>query len=101
VALCSGLTGEGLPRIWERIERFYRELEPKGVIAQRRQQQALDWLDDIVQDELRRRFSHDPRVQARLPGIQEALLRGELTPARAANALLAAHDGQTDLACAN
>ena len=35
-ALCSARTGEGVPEAWERIEQFYRELEPKGVIARRR-----------------------------------------------------------------
>src|SRR4029079_13787371 len=56
VALCSGLTGEGVTPLWETIERFYRELEPKGTIAQRRRQQMLDWLSDLIADELRRRF---------------------------------------------
>src|SRR5579859_5921447 len=37
VGLCSGLTGEGIPQLWERIEQFYREFEPAGVIAKRRQ----------------------------------------------------------------
>ena len=91
IGLCSGLTGEGVPELWERIERFYRELEPKGVVAYRRRQQALDWLSDLVHDELRRRFERDPRVIAQLPGLQQALLRGETTAVRAARALLAAH----------
>ena len=45
------------------IERFYRELEPKGVISKRRQEQMLDWLADLVGEGLRRRFYDDPRVQ--------------------------------------
>jgi LAO/AO transport system kinase len=94
VGLCSGLTGEGLPRALELIEQFYRQLEPQGTIAKRRQQQALDWLDDLIQEELRRRFSHDARVQARLPQIRHALLHGEITPVRAAHDLLAIHDGR-------
>ena len=92
-ALCSGLTGEGVPEAWEQIERFYSELEPKGVIARRRQQQALDWLTDLIQDELRRRFYQDPRVAQELPVLQSALLRGELTAVQAAVKLLAAQSG--------
>jgi LAO/AO transport system kinase len=94
VALCSARTGEGVPQVWEHVERFYRDLGPKGVVAKRRQQQSLDWLADLIRDSLRRRFDHDPRVKARLPALQEALLRGEITPARAATILLAAHDGR-------
>jgi LAO/AO transport system kinase len=92
-ALCSGLTGEGVPEAWQRIDRFYQELEPRGVIAHRRQQQALDWLTDLVQDELRRRFYQDPRVAEQLPAVQSALLRGDMTAVQAARKLLAAHGG--------
>ncbi len=91
VLLCSGLTGEGVPRIWEKVLEFYATLEPKGVIAARRRQQTLDWLADLVRDELRRRFYSDPKVSARLPAVQEALLRGETTPVLAARVLLDLH----------
>ena len=49
VELCSALTGEGVHRIWERVELFYRVLDEKGIIAKRRQEQALDWLERTVQ----------------------------------------------------
>jgi LAO/AO transport system kinase len=92
-ALCSARTGEGVPQVWQRIERFFRELEPQGVIAKRRQQQAVDWLIDLISDELQRRFDRHPRVQARFPGLRESLLRGEITAVSAARILLADFDG--------
>jgi LAO/AO transport system kinase len=91
VALCSALTGEGVPEAWKIIQRFYDQLEPSGIIAKRRQQQALDWLASLIHDELLRRFYRDPAVRARLPALQEALARGQTTAVRAANELLAAH----------
>ncbi len=90
--LCSARTGEGIPQVWERMERFFRELEPRGVIAKRRNQQAADWLTDLIHDELQRRFDHDPRVQARLPALRESLIRGEITAVSAARLLLAEFD---------
>jgi len=95
VALCSGLTGDGLPQVWERIENFFADLEPRGVIARRRQQQTLEWLNALIHDELRRRFDQDPRVIAKLPELRTALLQGEMTAVRAAQILLATH-GETD-----
>jgi LAO/AO transport system kinase len=92
VALCAGLTGEGVPEIWARVEKFYAALEPKGVISRRRQEQSLTWLNDLVQDELKRRFYNDLRVKACLPEVQQALMRGEITAVRAAAGLLAAHE---------
>jgi len=86
--LCSARTGEGIPQVWQRIERFFRELEPQGVIAKRRQQQSVDWLNDLIRDELQSRFDRHPRVQARLPGLRESVLRGEITAVSAARVLL-------------
>jgi LAO/AO transport system kinase len=95
VLLCAGLTGEGIPQIWECVEKFYVKLQARGVIARRRQEQSLNWLSDLIQDELKRRFYHDARVTARLPEVQQALQRGEITAVRAAELLLTAHAGQS------
>jgi LAO/AO transport system kinase len=91
VVLCAGLTGEGLPEIWQRVEKFYRELEPKGVIARRRREQSLAWLSDLIHDELKRRFYRDARVKSHLSAMQQAVLRGEITAVLAAESLLATH----------
>lgn len=92
VALCAGLTGVGVPELWTRIKNFYTDLGPRGVIAARRREQDRQWMNDLVQDELRRRFLHDPRVRTRLPQIEAALARGEITATRAAAELLAVFD---------
>lgn len=89
--LGSGRTGEGVAEVWERIAQFYAVLAPKGIIAQRRQQQTWEWLNALIHDELRRRFHQDPRVTTKLPALKEALLRGEMTVVQAAKLLLAAH----------
>jgi LAO/AO transport system kinase len=91
VALCSGLTGEGIHEAWQLIQKFYGQLEPGGVINKRRQQQSLEWLSGLVHDELVRRFYHDPKVKERLAQLQQQLLRGETTPVRAARELLDAY----------
>jgi LAO/AO transport system kinase len=95
-SLCSARTGEGIPEAWQRIEKFYAELEKRGVIAKRRQQQSIDWLMDLIHDELQRRFEQDPRVQSSLPKLRESLLRGEITAVSAARSLLATFSGQSD-----
>ena len=95
-ALCSARTGEGVPALWERIELFYRGLTPKGVIAARRNEQTLDWLADFIREELRQRFYTDTRVKEKLPHLQAALLRGELTVVGAAAQLIALHEGRPE-----
>ncbi|MHB1308515.1 MAG: methylmalonyl Co-A mutase-associated GTPase MeaB [Limisphaerales bacterium] len=91
VALCSGLTGQGVPELWQRVDQYYLELTASGLIAQRRQQQLVEWLSDLVHDELRRRFYQDARVRTELPRLREALVRGEITAVNAAHRLLAIH----------
>jgi LAO/AO transport system kinase len=90
VELCSAKTGEGIARAWEKMECFYHQLEPKGIIAARRRQQSLEWLAESVQDGLRQRFYQNARVQAEWPAVREAVLRGELTVPGATQTLLAA-----------
>ena len=92
VGLCSGLTGEGIPAIWDQVGEFYAKLGPSGALAEQRQRQSLDWMTDLIHDELRRRFNHDQRVLARLPEVRRALLRGEITAVHGAKALLDAYD---------
>ncbi len=94
--LCSARSGEGIPEIWQRIDKFFSEMTAKGVIAKRRQQQSVEWLADFVREELQRRFETNPRVQAHYPDIRGALLRGDLTVVAAARALLADFDGSPE-----
>jgi LAO/AO transport system kinase len=96
VSLCSAQTGEGVPEAWQRMETFYKEMEPKGVIAARRRQQMLDWLADLVRDGLQRNFYDDPRVKITLPEVRQAVLQGQMTAVQAAAALLAARNGHAD-----
>lgn len=91
-ALVSGLTGDGLPRVWELIESFYTDLAPKGVIATRRRQQTLEWLDALVRDELLRRFAEDPRVSSLRAEVEADLLTGKTTAVLAARSLLQIHE---------
>jgi LAO/AO transport system kinase len=92
VGLCSGITGEGIPQTWERIERFYHQLEPSGFIKERRQRQLVDWMHDLVHDELVRRFERDRRVIERMASVRQALLAREITAVRAAQTLLETYD---------
>jgi LAO/AO transport system kinase len=87
--LCSGLTGEGVPELWERVERFYKELEPAGVITEVR---LLEWVHDLIAAELRRRFDHNRRIIDRLPALHQAVVRGDMTAVRAAQELLEIYD---------
>lgn len=92
VGLCSGLTGVGIPEFWQTVERFYTELEVAGVIAARRRRNRLQWMEELVNDELLRRFRRHHAQRTLRPQIEKALLAGEITAVRAAHQLLDAFD---------
>ncbi len=92
VTLASGLAGEGIAECWADVERFYRELEPAGAIADRRRQQTRAWFDDLIREELTARFARHPGVRRRRAELEAAVSRNDLTPIRAVRALFEAHD---------
>ena len=94
--LCAGRDGQGVPEIWQQIEAFYAKLEPLGIIAQRRQQQSLAWLQDLIEEELKRRFYSDPRVAGQWEATRQALLAGATTVVLAARRLLDATASDPD-----
>jgi LAO/AO transport system kinase len=53
-----------------------------------RQQQAKDWMYDIVRDELCRRFRKHPGVQEQLAEVEREVLEGRISSFRGANRLL-------------
>jgi len=94
VALCSGLTGEGIPAVWQTVERFYTELNASGVISARRQRNRLHWMEELITNKLLRRFHRHHAQRTLRPQIEKALLAGEITAVRAAHQLLDAFDHQ-------
>ena len=92
VTLCSALTGEGIAEAWETVERFYRELEPAGVLNARRGAQQLAWLEELVREELVGRWQRHAAVRLMRPAVERSLVAGELTAVRAARALIEAFD---------
>jgi LAO/AO transport system kinase len=98
VRLGSALTGEGIPAVWTMVERFYAELEPRGMIQARRRDQEVHWLDDLLRDVLERRFRRHAGVQELRPLLEGSLARGELTVVQAARRLLEVFDGIAPMA---
>jgi LAO/AO transport system kinase len=54
VLSCSALTKHGLPEVLASIEAFFTQRSAQ--ITQKRESQALDWMWDVIRDELQRRF---------------------------------------------
>ena len=88
VLTCSGLSGQGIPAVWDAVERFVTQVGHSGELDQAREQQATAWLWSEIGDTLMDRFRADPGVTAALPAIEADVAAGRLTPTVAARRLL-------------
>ncbi|GGO71270.1 ATPase/protein kinase [Nonomuraea cavernae] len=88
VLTCSGLTGAGLPELWRQILAHQESLD----LAARRRRQQVQWTWTLVRNRLLSELRDDPAVRAIGGQVEEEVLAGTLTPALAADRLLAAFE---------
>ncbi|MGY1668320.1 methylmalonyl Co-A mutase-associated GTPase MeaB [Geodermatophilus sp. SYSU D00696] len=95
VLTCAGLTGEGLAEVWGKLVEHQDGARASGAFDERRRAQQVRWTWQLVRDGLEHRLRSHPAVRASAPGLEEAVLAGELTPALAARQLLETFLGRT------
>ncbi|MBB5077559.1 LAO/AO transport system ATPase [Nonomuraea endophytica] len=86
VLTCSGLTGAGLEELWQQIGAHRERMD----VAAKRRAQQVRWTWTLVQDRLLAELHGNPEVAALTKEVEREVLAGELTPALAADRLLAA-----------
>jgi LAO/AO transport system kinase len=89
VLTCSALTGTGLAELWEQVELHREKLTATGELDERRRQQQLAWMRQLLHDRLLERFDTDPARARQRAEVEAAVLAGEITPTAAVDALLA------------
>jgi LAO/AO transport system kinase len=90
VLTCSALEGTGVTEVWERVIRHRDTLAASGQLAELRRRQQVGWVWSMVRDTVLHRLRTHPDVVALTPEIERLVLDGTLTPAAAAERLLAA-----------
>ena len=90
VLTCSGMTGDGLERVWSTVEEHRDVLSASGELDRRRSSQRVSWMWDQVRDQLMDGFLRDPDVSALIPGAEDEVRSGETTATLAARRLLEA-----------
>jgi len=88
VLTCSALTGEHVADIWELVLEHRALMKANGYFQERRREQALEWMNELIRDGLAELFERDPRVAARLPRLREEVRRGHISSFSAARQLL-------------
>ena len=88
----SGLEGQGLDKFWDIVLEHRRVLTEAGEFAEKRRRQQVDWTWTMVHDQILRRLADNPAVKDVRAEIESAVRAGTLTPALAAEQILAAFD---------
>ncbi|RKN27339.1 methylmalonyl Co-A mutase-associated GTPase MeaB [Micromonospora musae] len=94
VVTCSALEETGLDDVWGQIRGHQDALGASGDLAERRRRQQVNWVWEMVRAELLDRLRSHPTVRARTPEVERQVVDGTLTPALAAERLLAGFTDQ-------
>jgi LAO/AO transport system kinase len=92
VLTCSALENVGLDTIWAQIELHRRTLTQSGELADKRTRQQIDWMWSTVDDRLRTALREHPAVRAVVPGLEDDVRLGRITPTLAADRIMAAFE---------
>ncbi|XZF74144.1 methylmalonyl Co-A mutase-associated GTPase MeaB [Bacillus sp. AL-1R] len=89
----SALLGEGIEEIWNEINAFKDLTTENGYFSLRRQKQMIDWMYNMVFEQLKQSFMNHESVKQNLKTIENSIVNGELTATSAANYLLSIFEG--------
>lgn len=88
VLTCSSLDGAGIEAAWDVVERFREAAESSGFFAEHRRKQTLDWIREMLEQELWRSFSQSPAALEKWPKVEREVLDGKLSATAAVKSLL-------------
>jgi LAO/AO transport system kinase len=89
VLTCSSINGEGIAAVWDMVLAHRELLEGNGFLAQHRNRQALEWMNELMMLGLEELFHGNHAVSGRLPELREEVRAGRVTPFAASRELLA------------
>jgi LAO/AO transport system kinase len=89
---CSALTGEGIEAIWSIIDGFRRERTASGQLQKKRRAQAINWMHEVIIEQIRSRFFNDDAVAKLLAEMEDQVREGSVTVTTAVSRLLQQFD---------
>ncbi|MFZ4806912.1 MAG: methylmalonyl Co-A mutase-associated GTPase MeaB [Hyphomicrobiaceae bacterium] len=89
VVTVSGRDNTGLEQLWGKIREHKARREATGEYAERRRQQAVSWMHELLRDRLIARAAANPAVARAMPGVEADVRAGTLLPTLAVTRILA------------
>lgn len=66
----SGYFGNGIPEVWNMIDRYFSYVKENGYFDKKRRQQARYWMYETIDEQLRSHFYNDPDIAASLVKLE-------------------------------
>lgn len=89
VAICSALTGAGIPEVLTILDDFVTKVKANGFFGENRKLQQLHWMHSWLKEELVKSFYQRPDVTALLHKTESEVSSGKLSVTQAVKQLLA------------
>ncbi len=84
----SALHNVGVDALWHAVQTFQAQQTDNGLLAARRQQQALAWMWERIDAGLKAQFKNNAVIAEQLPQLTAAVLAGHMPASAAARQLL-------------
>ena len=88
VSYCSACENEGIEGIWETINSYVNHCVTRGSFQKKRDEQALFWLHESIQEQLGKLFFEHKKVKKELSRLEEKVQSGKVSPFTAAQKLI-------------
>ncbi len=80
----SGLTGTGVPELWQKIVEHRTAMNASGEFTARRSEQQVKWMWSMFEERMKARLRSDATIRARVKQIETRVGNGSTSPALAA-----------------
>jgi LAO/AO transport system kinase len=87
-ATCSAITHDGIPEVWETIEKFLEVTKSNSYFFEKRKEQNQFWMMETIDAQLKNNFHNHPEIAALLESTKKAVQNDEISPFAAAQILL-------------
>jgi len=88
VLTCSAYNKTGIEAIWQQIEKYKTQTSASGYFFQNRNRQAIYWMHETIEDQLKRNFYDNPDLKEVVKLFEQNITEAKMTSFVAAGELL-------------
>lgn len=88
VLTCSAIEGNGLEEVWKQVMNYFSLTKKNGYLESNRKKQAVYWMNEAIQDQLKSIFFTHPKIKKELPVLEDKVAKGTISSFKAASELL-------------